>query len=257
MTAQVSECIKCAKPLGSDSKAQAYTLCPECRKCKTCQEPVPVVECQVSVKKYKELNEETKDGPVDYSALEVEHLKCMAIVKFDDPLITIRQSTYDLYNNYRLLLEVNDSVSPETNKEQARLAAIQLFQSASYDQKDVLIVRIEGIAAGLRNLANQDPKHTKEHSKEREKRLASENKERLEKLAKVKEPKATKDDSDLEEFTKKFPEVESTDIKNSFKEYNKIVKHMMNMSRRTETESKLLADTMFRKGLEMRKNGTK
>jgi hypothetical protein len=209
------------------------------------------IECGVSIKKYKELNEDGSD--IDYSALEVEHIKCM-LVDHNDQARTISYAEFQRLNYYKSVLEVNDHTTLESNKEEARLASAELIKNLDLEQKWAYVARIEGLLVSLTLQLKQDPNYRKELAKDsRDKKIAKETQETRKRLAKQPTRTVEKSEDDIEEFTKKFPELESTNIKKEFDSYIKMVKMFMGFGK-SEVEAGLMADETMRRGIQTRKN---
>src|SRR5438552_14861121 len=117
----ISECLVCQKPLGQETKDLDYRVCLDHRTCGACGKELNPSQVHLAQARAFEESE----------TLTVEHLlhpRCIiANGHFasvgSDPLLSIRQSTFNILNSARLMLEPNMDLTIIGNENASLTAA--------------------------------------------------------------------------------------------------------------------------------------
>jgi len=167
---EYSECIfpNCAKPLGQDSKDLDWRVCKDHRACYICSEPLEPLDIHLA-------HERAMKDPDD--SIELAHARCLiASGKLatlnSDPTLSIKQSTYDLLNAARLMVDPDMSLSNTTNENNAMIHCSRFIHQMNWDQKYATLKMMEACVATVSLAIAQDRKQLKARASEREEKQA-------------------------------------------------------------------------------------
>jgi len=199
MKKEYSQCIlpTCSKPLGAETKDLDYRVCHEHRACSVCGKELLPLDVQIA----HDRSIEREDS------LELAHSRCLIAsgrlaTLESDPTISIKQSTFNLLNAARLMVDPDMALSIQTNENNAMIRSrefcLGLVEGASVDQLDfdkiyVHLKMIEACVASVSLfIATQDRKAIKQRADLREaekfKKAAAEARTSTRPAAKVNKP---------------------------------------------------------------------
>ena len=129
-TNQPSQCQfhSCGKPLGHESKESGWYTCHEHRTCSICNGPLLPVDVRIA---FESLGESFEETP---KTLELIHSRCAIASRRletldSDPTLSIKQSTFNLLNAARLMVDPDMNLSIITNENNAILRSTDFCNS--------------------------------------------------------------------------------------------------------------------------------
>src|ERR1017187_9498577 len=157
MKPTISECLICSKPLGQESKDLDWRVCHAHRLCSVCGGEVRPIDVHNAQAKATE----------DSEPIEILHSRCaIASGKLatlsSDPTISLKQSTYNLLNSARLMVDPDMALSIQTNENNAMIRSTEfirelLIGSMDYDKAYAHLKMLEACVANVSILiAKQD-----------------------------------------------------------------------------------------------------
>ncbi len=118
---EYSQCIfpGCSKPLGAETKDLDYRVCQGHRECSICGKELLPIDVQIAHERFLE----SRDAD---DSLELAHSRCLIAQKKlgtleSDPTLTIKQSTYNLLNAARLMVDPDMALGIQTNEKNASI----------------------------------------------------------------------------------------------------------------------------------------
>lgn len=133
----------CGKTLGAESRDLDYRVCHEHRICTFCGKELQPAEVRICHDKAIEKDE----------SIEIAHPRCLLLngrltsaSLQSDPTISIQQSTYNILNAARLMVDPDMALSIQTNENNAMIRSHEFCQSAT---KEVPNARGEGFVHEL------------------------------------------------------------------------------------------------------------
>jgi len=163
---EYSECIfpTCDKPLGQDSKDLDWRVCKDHRTCYICSEPLEPLDIHLA-------HERASKDPDD--SIELAHARCLiASGKLatlnSDATLSIKQSTYDLLNAARLMVDPDMSLSNTTNENNAMIHCARFIHQMDFDKRYAHLKMLEAYVATVSLAIAQDRKQLKIRADARE-----------------------------------------------------------------------------------------
>ena len=153
----------CNKPLGQDTKDLDYRVCHDHRACSICGLELKPSEVQICHDKAIENNE----------SLELAHPRCLITAGRlgtleSDPTIALKQSTYNLLNSARLMIDPDMELSVKTNENNAMIHHSRFIAGKSHDELYAHQMMLEACLASVRIAIQMDKKELKKRADERE-----------------------------------------------------------------------------------------
>lgn len=238
---QPTECIICAKPLGSDSRNEGYYFCHEHRKCTVCTEILTAHEAKWCYDKYVEESKE-ESIKIDLTKVEPIHARCYILRhRGDVTKISITQTEFDYLNLIRLMIEPDLDIDRVGNENAAYEKSARFIANMSFEQQQLHLSRIQACVAQVQNAINLNPLKKKESLNEREKEKFT--RAKREALTSSRPDNKTPEDSEelqLGHFMELHGLTERKTALDYMKRQNKQVRKLLN-DRVCETEKDALA----------------
>lgn len=121
-TKEISECQfhQCNKPIGHDSKEAGWVTCSLHRNCIICGLPLQPKDARIAFDRFSDESIESDN------TLELIHPRCAIVSRRlehleSDPTLSIKQSTFNLLNASRLMVDPDMALSIATNENNAML----------------------------------------------------------------------------------------------------------------------------------------
>ena len=160
-----SQCILCAKPLGSDSKDTGWLTCLEHRTCSVCNQPLTVVDVKLAYSFVLD-----SDGATE--SLELKHARCRVpgpgLDISSDPTLSVKQSYFDWLNTCRLCIQPDMALSKSTNETNAQVYHARFIEKMTFDEVYTHIGMMEACVMQARLAVSKDKEVLKKRADARE-----------------------------------------------------------------------------------------